>query len=923
MKPWLKLCGQGARFCSRCLLSFAVWAGWLGLALVLGLEIWIATAHELAVPGFVLRSFEERLAVSHVQVKFGRARFDPAGRILLEDLRLLLPAFDEPVVSNRVTYLEIDPWALLAGRFEPRSLHLSGVSLVMPAMLTASGRPEEIVRELDATLRLTDHALIVEHLTARVAGIAVVVRGALHLAPPSSARVEPLPVADYLAGHFPDICRQLVRISGRLAALDEPQLQVELASSETRGAIATVTVLARGLKLESPVALQATGLRATTRFPLQGEAPVMTPLTLTVDDLQLAAGVSLRAVRARLRGSLKPALYTYEPQEVLLSAGRLTARGFTFTSLSARLEPGPWPRLAGEVLATCADSPLALNGQLDLGLATARVRFEGTLAPGLLGPIGEAIHHDVRPYLALGAPVKLGVDATFDPGWKFARLTGRVALQSIDAAAVHLDAAGGEIEFDGRRFLAHHAFVRLGENFARGSFFQDFVTLDYRFLLEGRLRPLDISPWFGKWWPTFFRDYEFPVAPPEASVDVTAQWRAIRLHTVFVYADSTAPVIHGVKFDHARTLLFIRPNFLDGLEVFATIGSGSARGTFARQVDPALDNALISLDLDFNSTLELDVPAQIFGPVVGDLLTPYRFAHPPEVRFLAHFDGPASPDGVHQLAHITAQSTGAFAFHDFPLSNLSFQAVLHNDSLVLERVEVGFAGGAARGRARVWGPDTDRRLGFDFTLQNARLGQAASILEAYTAKRNGQPAPVPGKFVQDKANVRLDLAASAEGHYDNPYSFHGTGNASLSGEGLGEVRMLGLLSELLSFTSLRFTSARASFKVEGNTLTFPKINITGANSAIEAHGSYELARHELDFKARVNPFQESTFLPTALLGAVLTPFSSVLEVKLTGLLDKPAWAFVNGPTNFLRNLTKPPRAEPAPAAAKPPEYLKR
>jgi hypothetical protein len=46
-------------------------------------------------------------------------------------------------------------------------------------------------------------------------------------------------------------------------------------------------------------------------------------------------------------------------------------------------------------------------------------------------------------------------------------------------------------------------------------------------------------------------------------------------------------------------------------------------------------------------------------------------------------------------------------------------------------------------------------------------------------------------------------------------------------------------------------------------------------------------------------------------------------VKLTGLLDKPAWAFVNGPTNFLRNLTKPPRAEPAPAAAKPPEYLKR
>ena len=926
MKSWLKLCGQSARFCIRCVLSFAVWTLWLALVVLLGLEIWVATSREFTVPGFVLRAFEERLAASHVQVKFGHARFDPSGHILVEGLRLSLPAFDEPVVVTQAVLLELDPWALLAGRFEPRRLHLSGGSLVMPAMLTASGRPEEIVREFDATFRLADHELTIERLTARVAGIAAIAQGSLHLAPASGAKVEPLPVADYLASHFPDICRQLVRVAGRLALLDDPQLQLELTASDTRGATAAVTVLARGLKLETPFALQATGLRLTTRFPLQGEAPVMAPLTLTVDDLQLAGGVSLHAVRARLRGSLKPALYTYEPREVLLSASQLTARGFTFTGLSARLEPGPWPRLAGEVIAQCTDSPLALRGQVDFGQQSARLHFEGALAPQLLGPIGEAVHKDVRPYIALGAPVTLGADVTFDPGWKFTGLTGQVATKSVDASSVHLDAVGGEIEFDGRRLLAHHAFARLGENFARGSFFQDFQTLDYRFLLEGQLRPLAISGWFGKWWPSFFRDYEFPVAPPEASVDVTAQWHAIRLHTVFVYADSTAPVIHGVKFDHARTLLFIRPNFIDGLEVFATIGSGSARGTFARQVDPAADNAFISLDLNFDSNLELEVPAKIFGPVVADLLTPYRFTHPPEVRFLAHFDGPASPDGVHQLAQITAQSTGAVTFHDFPLSNLSFHAVLHDDDLVLDRIEVGFAGGTSNGRARVWGRDADRRLGFDCTLRNASLGQAVTIVESYTASQDGRPPPVPGKFVQDKANVKLDLAISAEGLYSNPYSYQGTGNASLSGDGLGEVRMLGLLSELLSFTSLRFTSARASFRVDGAKLTFPKVNITGANSAIEAHGSYELDRHELDFKARVNPFQESTFLPAALLGAVLTPFSTVLEVKLTGLLDKPTWAFVNGPTNFLRNLTKPQRPEPAPAptpAKAAPDYLKR
>ena len=921
MKPWLKLCWQGTRFCGACVLSFAVWTLWLALILLLGLQTWIATSHELAVPGLLLRKLEERLAVSHVHLNFGRAHFDPSGRILIEDLRLSLPAFNEPVARSHAVYVELDPLALLAGRFEPHRLHLSGASLAVPAMLSPSGQSMEIMRDLDATFQLRDNEIAIEHLTARVAGIDVVGRGTLHLAPHAEAKVEPLPIADYLAGHYPDICRQLIRMTERLAALDQPRLSVELTPSNTRGAIAAVTVLARGLKLETPYAVQATGLQATTRFPLQGDAPVMAPLTLSVDDLQLAGGVSLHAVHARLRGSLKPALLTYEPREALVTAGQLSARGFAFAHLSARLEAGPLPRLTGEVLAECFGSPIALHGHADLGQKTAAFRFDGVLAPALLEPIGEAIHRDVRPFIGFGAPVQLGADVNFAAGWKFTRLTGHVAASHVDAHHVPIDAGGGEIEFDGRHFIARHAFARLGENIARGSFEQDFATQQFRFLLEGRLRPLAISGWFGKWWPGFFNDFEFPSAPPDASVDVSGWWHTGRTTTVFVYADSTGPVIHTVKFDHVRTLLFIRPNFYDGLELLATLGPGSARGTFMRRIDPG-SLALIGMDLNFDSTLGLDVPGRIFGPTVTELLAPYWFARPPAVKLRAHFDGPASPAGVHQSVHIEAQSTGAFAFHDFPLSNLSFRAAVNDDEVLLDRVEVNFAGGTVNGRARVWGRDEGRRLGFDYALRDASLGPAVSILEAFTARRKGLPPPSPGKFVQDKASVKLDLAASAEGHYDDPYSYKGEGNATLAGTALGEVRMLGLLSELLSFTSLRFTSARANFLIEGPKLVFPQVKVTGANSAIEAHGSYALDRHELDFTAQVNPFQESTFIPAAMLGAMLLPFSSALEVKLTGLLDNPTWAFVNGPTNFLRNLARPGPAEP-PKPASPGDYLRR
>ena len=916
MKSWVNLCGQGARFCGRCVLSLFLWTLWLALSLVLAFEIWIATSHELAVPGFVLRKFEERLALSHVQVKFGQAHFDPTGRIFVQEVRAFLPAFNEPVILTRSVYLEIDPWALLAGRFEPRSLHVTGVSLAIPAMLSPTGQAEEIVRDLDATVRPTGSELIVDHLTAHIAGIAVSVHGALHLTPQPAAKVEPLPIADYLSGHYPELCRQLIRVTERLAVLDQPQLELELTPSNTRGALATVTVLARGVKLETPVALSANGLRLTTRFPLQGNEPVMAPLTLTIDDLTLPGGVAVSAVRARLRGSFKPDVYTYDPQEVLLSANRVSVQGFTLLNLVARLKPGPLPRLSGDVIAETAGLPLTVSGSADLAQGTAKVRFDGALSPALLQPLGEMLHRDIRPFVLLATPLVLSADATFAPGWKFSSATGRFTTGHIDAYHVPIDGGHAEFEFDGRYFNARHAYAKLGENFARGSFFNDFATGEHRFLLEGRLRPLAIAPWFGKWWTPFFKDYEFPVVPPDASVDVKGNWHGGGRNTVFVFADSIAPVVHGVKFDHGRTLMFIRPNFLDGLEIFATIGSGAARGSFMRQVDANF--ALISLDLSFDTTLGLDVPGPIFGPAVADVLAPYGFEHNPTVKLLMHFDGPASPDGVHQLASISAQSTGAFTFYDFPLTNLSFHAKIHDDEVVLDRVEVGFAGGISSGSARVWGTDAKRRLGFDYVLRNASLGQAVSTVEAFAAKRAGKPAPVPGKFIQDKASVKLNLAVSAEGLYTDPYSYKGSGNASLNGDTLGEVRMLGLLSELLSFTSLRFTEARASFKVDGPKLDFSQINVTGANSAIEAHGSYALDKHELDFTARMNPFQESSFMPAALLGAVLSPFSSVLEVKLTGQLDKPSWAFVNGPTNFLRNLAKPdaPKA-PATPPAKP------
>ena len=131
-----------------------------------------------------------------------------------------------------------------------------------------------------------------------------------------------------------------------------------------------------------------------------------------------------------------------------------------------------------------------------------------------------------------------------------------------------------------------------------------------------------------------------------------------------------------------------------------------------------------------------------------------------------------------------------------------------------------------------------------------------------------------------------------------------------------------LSKTLLNFTSLRLDSAQADFRLEGNRVVFPQVKLQGPRASIDAKGEYLLDARTLDFNARIFPLQESKFILADALGALLTPLSNVLELKLKGPLAKPSWSFAFVPTNFLRALTRPANGgPPVPNAPVPPPPL--
>ncbi|HXA15283.1 MAG TPA: AsmA-like C-terminal region-containing protein [Opitutaceae bacterium] len=913
------------RWCGTCACTFVLWTLWLLLGALLALQLYLLAARQLAVPAFILRALESRLAASHLTVRFNHATFSPSGRLLAENIRLESQGCAEPLFTADALDVRLDPWALLAGHFDPREVRIASASFFVPAMLSPSGRTEALLSDCNADLLPRQHAIKLAQFNCRVGNLTVTGHGEFLLpASANTAATGVLPIADFFSQNYPRLSHQLAGYTNELASLDEPELQVELTPSDTRGALVVAVLSARAIHRETPWPMHATELRAIATMPMLGHAAPAT-LDISAAELSLPAQANAQDVHVHVQGVVWPSLPRLALRSVDFSAASFAGFSLEGTDLLAHLSPDPlvpialltlpWhelPRVQAEIAGVIAGGPVSLHAVADFKAQNARVGFDAAVGPALIKPLSNWTHSDLPKLLALTSPVALHGSAAFTDGWHLENLSTRVEAEHFAVQGVPVDTVSGQVDLHGHDLRVTDVVLHQRDNLALGSYTMDTATLDYRFLFHGELRPLDVSPWFPSWWIPLWKDIlnlDFPVAPPVADVDVHGRWGNGQSTDVFAFVDAASPVMRSVPFDRARVILHILGNLEDIREVFFARGARTARGHFTRLIDPVKDT-LLRMDFDVTSNLDLTESARIFGKSGEEIMAPFKFDQPPTLHASGSFDGPAAPDGEHHFIQLAVASTGVFKLFDFPINDVSFDATLRDNDIDLPRINATFSDGALTGHAFLSGADDVRRLRFDLHLANASLGRTITTVDDFLAAQENRPPDPPTEFIQRAADIRLDLSATAAGHYHDPLSFSGSGTATLAGAELGQLHLLGLLSQLLGFTSLRFTAAQANFTIGQNKLLFPEVKVTGANSAINAKGSYWLDRKTLDFNAKVYPFGESKFAPSKLASLVLTPFSALAEVKLTGPLDKPLWAFAYGPTNFLRKLTQPKSSPP-------------
>ena len=896
------------------------WATWLALGASLITLIYILNAGELAVPDFVLRRVENNLAEANLTIKFGRTRLDQSGKILLEDVQLRSKEFDEPLLASRLVYFRRSFWSILSGRPIPAEIILEGATLQLPAMLSPSGTVEPVVRNLTGSIRHDETTWHIDQLTGLLGPLKVTIAGDISVPRRTQEKKKILP-AEFIS-QFLRIGRTLVVKSKQLDAFDQPQLSVHLETAPSSGSVAKCTFTANSVHhpLGQLVASGTLTVIAALRFSEDGDPVVQ--IEAVTPTIQFGTQANLENVHATITARVAHDGFSIHPINARFTCGSIMVDGESVTSpiLSADLRRWPTVNLTTSLLIGGGLINLAVDG--DLKEKSASIDLEGSGAPEVINRILETHTPRAAPFFVFADPVSVTAKAELEEGWHFKRLASRVAAGKINSRGVHLTSARGRIDIEGMNFLAYDAQVELGENVARGSYWMNFHTTDYRMLLNGKLRPQEIAGWFnGDWWNEFWNEhFSFSPALPAADVDVQGRWRDVAKLEYFGSAEAKAVGIWGGSFDHATAVVFLRPHYTHVIDFNGSRAGEKQRlsGSLKRFADEETrETKRLEFDLDGNVD-----PETYHGMLEGkadETLAPFVFSVPPRVHAKGSITG--SGNGAETDYAFSGQSAGGLRYYGFPLTTVSVTGTVRNADVHLDDIHFTAAGGEGVGKATLSGAVGLQTLGFDVYLNGADLPETIRAVQEYERGSVGTKAPAAkdDDLIKRATGGRLDIAMSAQGRPGDLPSFTGTGNAAVTRANLGEIQLFGLLSQALSglslnFSSLKLDSAHTSFHLQNGRLHFPDLKITGSSAVIDARGDFVFANNRLDFTAKFKPFEENKNLFTAAIGIVINPITSILELKLTGPLNNPHWSLDLGSLTP-RHDNSPPKESAPPEEA--------
>lgn len=898
----------------------------LALAPLLALQcvvLWfVVTDGEITLPDTVRDRVRSHLEAQGVSLSWGSGSLRLTGRVDLQDVAIGSSAEGGRLIEVSKVVAKLDIYALLLkGEVRPLRLTVDGGKLLCPAIFSPTGKVEEAIGDVRATLVREGNHYVVESLQARCANVPLVAYG--HVVVPAALRASIREGADVdaSAAQSGTFWREAALIASKIVEL-RPWARVAtdaslelFASDAGDGTRLDVRGLIREVRHEG-VVVREVALEGGVLWNAEGVSPSRA-LVMTIGSVAVSreATKGVPALEGGAEGARLVARFGPDWE--------LPTRGF-LTLVAPVMNGNPVDRVTFD--ANWAAFPsVRVRSTISQGRSASVVKAILDTRTGVVdaGVYARVFQDDVVRYPAFPKSIPTELESLkftdfvdfagnlrLGPGYRFKAVDAEIDAGQTNFGAIDVQTFSGGVRVTPEKVAARDLCLISPTQRVEGLFESGFTaTSRYRLALRGNAYPDQVSPFVGDWWHRIWADLSVTKGHPvSADIYVDGHWDGVPYQFIFGAVSAEKFGYQGVVFDRARIRILEEPTRIAIYDLHLDNDDKTMAGGRLEWVYRASDHELDSVRFLFNGELPLATGATLGGPEVVEALADVKVDGPARVRVLGRYHGPAGATPEREQLQVDVYHTGNFVA--WGLAGDAFRGtVLFDDRRIRVRdAKLRFAGGDVTADAWLHRDRDDFRLTFDATFSGC---ERVSFFEGLAALKNAaepsdepestaKPAPAPAVRSELSGSIRARVALS------DIDTFDGVGHAVMLDNELFKLPLFGAFSRGLDrlgikATTYHFDKAEADFIVRRGSVYFPKLTVLGPDAVVDAGGRYNLESGALNFRAVLNPNAKDSIPVIDWARSFVNRGTKLFPVDIVGTLENPEWSVDPTPSALFRS----------------------
>ncbi|MBH53527.1 MAG: hypothetical protein CMI18_04175 [Opitutaceae bacterium] len=853
---------------------------------------------EIPVPEPLEEVVNNALKEQGLEIDYEKITVDFGANLFIENATISFTALDDPILKVDSLYLDINYAGLIRKRFPLEKLIVNNAVAYSPGIVSQSGVSEPVLESLNLSFSKKWSEWELSFLSGRMQSLCITGNGSLRALVAELMKLRPGkedPPDLYLS--YLQAMRHLSGNLKYLKSLENPRLNLIFSSPSTQQFLVDFQLVVDSLKPEGLPEFRDIVHRSTAQI---------------LPDFGLMAGAETR-------------IQSINSRELDFTARNLFLRSTQPTKLAAMdsIFPLEVETAVGEISLNRDSLDHAVfkgrilskddaHGILTTSLYNKSVSVElagnwkdqtasGSLSGSLnLMPIIERPELDHLWKLRWSKqhrPIFLDADFRYPGNIENIEVAFRVETRDLDIIKTPFQWARARGELKGTKVKVPYLAGGGYGNDLLCSFSQDFKNPFYRFTMKGLFRPHDIDIWWRDWWKKTFNYLNIKAGLPYMDLSIRNAFIYKKQLTLFGYAEAKNIDLKGMHFDEAAVKMFVRPNYIDALELKLKRQEGQAEGQFQRQlVKSKLKNVIV----DLTSNIDLEPSMKLFGESGLKIIEPYTWKGNPTISLQGEFNFEKDTNWQDLVFKIDTEDP--MTLYKFPFDSLKVDGHYDHGDVLLHEVDFGFAGGVGKGEASYLRQDDQSYLLFDFNVEEANLEETLKRIAIVKAPSE-QIDPEKKKARKQRDPIKGKLTVHASGISPAGHGLDrimAQGNISIREGNLAQIPLFGPLSTLIPFTKLTLNAADAFFAWDNGKMTFPALKMTSNTARLEGVGDYFTDSSDLDFQLRLYLLREAEIpVVSSIIMPLFDPVSTIGSINLKGTITDPEWRFALSPFNFL------------------------